>query len=123
MVHVLLFDADCGFCTRSARWLGERASSYEMVPWQGFDIAAHGITAEAAAERIHAVDGDHVRVGHEAIAAALRGARPRWLRAAGRVVGSRALAPIASRAYDWTAAHRHQLPGGTAACELPRQES
>ena len=118
--HALLHDADCGFCLRSAEWVQRLGCEVEKVSWQDFEpLAAYGITPQAAAHEVHLVDGDRVLRGHEAIAGALGRSRYAAVRAAGTVVGSRALRPVASRTYAWVAAHRGQLPGGSAACALP----
>jgi predicted DCC family thiol-disulfide oxidoreductase YuxK len=39
----------------------------------------------------------------------------RW---AGRLLGSRAMAPVAARVYRWVSEHRSALPGGTPSCAL-----
>jgi predicted DCC family thiol-disulfide oxidoreductase YuxK len=57
-----------------------------------------------------------------AIADLLRtAARPRDLgwRLAGTVLAVPPVRALAWPVYRWVARHRHQLPGGTAACELP----
>ena len=119
----LVYDADCGFCTRSAqfvqRWV-DRRDRYDVRPWQALDLAAVGLTAQdcdAAAQFVTA-DGA-VRSGHRAIASAATHGAPAW-----RPVGALLMAPgvswVAAWAYRWVADHRHQLPGGTAACAVPR---
>lgn len=121
---VLVYDADCAFCTRSAdlarRWV-DRRGRYAVRPWQQLDLDALGLTVsecEAAAQFVTAHGG--VRAGHRAIAAALTHGAPAW-----RPLGWLLLAPgvswLAARVYGWVADHRHELPGGTAACrtELP----
>ncbi|GGF51901.1 hypothetical protein GCM10011519_27410 [Marmoricola endophyticus] len=122
--HALLHDADCGFCVRSARWVQRLGCDVEMVAWQDFDeLAAYAITPEAAHAEIHLVDGDRVLRGHEAIAGALRRSSYAVVRAAGAVLGSRAVRPVASRSYTWVAAHRQSLPGGTATCSLEERKA
>lgn len=117
---VVLYDADCGFCTAAARWLRRVATRrLQTVPWQSWPhLAEHGITPEAAAAELHVVEGDRVWRGHEGVAAALGGTRPLPLRLAGRAVALPALAPLARTSYRWVAGHRHQLPGGSPTCRL-----
>ena len=58
----LLYDADCGFCTRSAvfgRRLGLRA---EILPMQDVDLAAHGITETQARRALPFVTDDGVEI-------------------------------------------------------------
>jgi predicted DCC family thiol-disulfide oxidoreductase YuxK len=118
----LVYDADCGFCTRSVqfiqRWV-DRRDRYDVRPWQELDLAAVGLTAQACDEAAQFLMADgSVRSGHEAIASAATHGAPGW-----RPVGHLLLAPgiswVAARTYRWVAAHRHRLPGGTAACARP----
>ncbi len=87
---------------------------------QEADLAALGLTEQETQEAAWFVLGERRWRGHEAIAQALQTSRRAPVRLSGRVLGSRLLRPSASRGYAWVAAHRHQLPGGTPACELPR---
>jgi predicted DCC family thiol-disulfide oxidoreductase YuxK len=119
MSRVLLYDADCGFCTVSAEWVLRLGCDVETIPWQTWQpLASYGITPEAAAEAIHMVDGDRVLVGHEAVAAALEHSGHVLVRIVGRVTDARLLRPLAKRAYALVAANRQRLPGGTAACAM-----
>jgi predicted DCC family thiol-disulfide oxidoreductase YuxK len=121
----LIYDGDCAFCARCARFARRRVDHrerYEIRPWQSLDLTAYGLRPEdcdGAAQFVTA-DGS-IRSGHRAIASAAAHGAPAW-----RPVGYLLLAPgvsrLAARAYDWVAAHRHDLPGGTAACD-PRQRS
>ena len=119
----LVYDADCGFCTRSVqfvqRWV-DRRDRYDVRPWQSLDLAAVGLTAQDCDEAAQFVTADGaVRSGQRAIASAATHGAPGW-----RPVGALLMAPgvswVAARAYRWVADHRHQLPGGTAACAVPR---
>jgi predicted DCC family thiol-disulfide oxidoreductase YuxK len=116
---VLVYDADCAFCTRSAqlasRWVDQRGR-YAVRPWQQLDLAGLGLTAkecDQAAQFVTATGQGFA--GHRAVAAALVHGAPPW-----RLLGWLLLAPgissLAARLYAWVAAHRHELPGGTAAC-------
>jgi predicted DCC family thiol-disulfide oxidoreductase YuxK len=118
----LVYDADCGFCTRSVeliqRWVDGR-DRYDVRPWQELDLAAVGLTeqdCDGAAQFITA-DGS-IRAGHRAIASAVMHGAPGW-RPLGHLLGAPGISWLAAHAYRWVAAHRHQLPGGTAACARP----
>ncbi|GAA2744952.1 hypothetical protein GCM10009868_24610 [Terrabacter aerolatus] len=118
----LVYDADCGFCTRSVglirRWV-DRRDRYDVRPWQELDLAAVGLTeqdCDAAAQFI-AEDGS-IRSGHRAIADAMSHGAPAW-RPVGHLLTAPGVSWAAARAYRWIAPHRHQLPGGTAACARP----
>lgn len=114
-----LYDGDCGFCTTTARWLGRRVVGRVLVvPWQRADLAALGVTAEQAREAVQwSAAGSPVLAGPDAVAALLRYGRAGWP-LVGRVLGARAVRPLAWPAYRWVARHRHRLPGGTPACAI-----
>lgn len=117
---VLLYDADCGFCTATARRLPLLRLGVEVRALQECDLAALGVDEARARVEMPFVDGTGVHYGHRAYAAALQhGHQP--LRLLGRVLGSRLLDGPAGAAYHWVATNRHRLPGGTAACALDRR--
>jgi len=118
MAGHLVYDADCGFCTRSAAWLDAAP-----VPWHTLDLDAVGATQEQAdANAGWLVDGRITLLGAPAIGAALRarGGSARLLGWAMTVPGVRGLAGLV---YPRIAANRHRMPGGTAACryEPPKE--
>ena len=109
----LVYDADCGFCTRSARWLDE-----SPVAWHTVDLdAVHVTRAEADANAGYLEDGKVTALGADAIIAALRAKQ-----GGGRVLGALLATPgirrIAHLLYPRIAANRHRMPGGTAACKF-----
>ncbi|MCB1055501.1 MAG: DUF393 domain-containing protein [Acidobacteria bacterium] len=121
----LVFDGDCGFCTRTVLWLGERwARPVRSVPWQSADLAALGLTEEQtrrAAWWVGAADETPRRRGggHRAVAYALGACRPPW-----PVLGWILRAPpplswIFAAGYRLVARFRGYLPGATPACRLP----
>ena len=109
----LVYDADCGFCTRSAHWLDDAP-----IPWHTLDLDAVQVTqAEADANAGYLVDGRITSLGADAIGAALRAKR-----GGGRLLGLLLATPgiraIAHLVYPRIAANRHRMPGGTAACKI-----
>ncbi|WP_203567559.1 thiol-disulfide oxidoreductase DCC family protein [Aestuariimicrobium ganziense] len=120
MRPLVLYDADCGFCTRTAEllrkaWFGSRV---DLQPLQTADLAAHGIDPDDALAQMHVVRADGtLAIGHEAWAAILHVSRGPW-----PLVGAALTAPglswLSSRFYDWVAGNRGRLPGGTGACSL-----
>ena len=60
-----------------------------------------------------------VRAGRDRAAAARR---RRFWQVPGRMLQWGPIRFAAWPAYQWVAAHRHMLPGGTAACSLPQAE-
>lgn len=119
----LIFDGDCGFCTRSAE-VARRVSRgrFDTTPWQEVDLPLLGLTPEQCTDAVQFVaDGPdgapEARAGHRAIAAALRTAGGPWVVPAA-VLTAPGIDTLAARVYDWVAAHRYQLPGGTPACTV-----
>jgi predicted DCC family thiol-disulfide oxidoreductase YuxK len=109
----LVYDADCGFCTRSARWLDE-----DPVPWHALDLDALHVTQEEAdANAGYLQDGKITHLGAPAIAQALRAKR-----GGGRLLGVLLTTPgirrLAHLVYPCLAANRHRMPGGTPACTI-----
>lgn len=114
---VLLYDGDCGFCTRSAEVLRRRIRTADDVrPWQALDLASLGIAPDAATAAVqHVADDGTVTSGARAIAATLRAAPQPW-RLTGRLLDARIVRPVAAAAYALVAANRHRLPGSGPAC-------
>jgi predicted DCC family thiol-disulfide oxidoreductase YuxK len=109
----IVYDADCGFCTRSAFWVDA-----DPVAWQSLDLAAVGATEEQADSFAGwLVGGRVVALGAPAIAAALRD-RGGWTAPVGRLIDLPGVRRPAAVVYRLVARHRHRLPGGTAACRI-----
>lgn len=116
---VVLYDADCGFCTRAAHAMTGRIILADVTadPFQRHDLAAEGLTAEACARSLHVLGDGSVYTGAAAVARVLRAGSLPW-----RLVGAMMSAPgvrwLAERVYTLVARFRHRLPGSTASCEL-----
>ena len=117
--RTLIYDADCGFCTRSARWLVD-GQAWDAVPWQGLDdLAALGLTEDMVSTAAYWTDGGVVTgAGPTAIASALK-THGGWRRAVGAVIDLPPVRPLARAVYGVVARNRHAMPGGTDACRLP----
>lgn len=115
---LMLYDADCGFCTRTAERVHLLGVDVDRASIQETDLAAYAIPEDRALREMPFVHADGgVDYGHRAWVAILAtGPWPDRLLA--RVLGSRALAPVASRAYRWVSERRHLMPGGTPSCSL-----
>ena len=119
----LVYDGDCGFCTRAAQ-VARRILPRDcaVTPWQGTDLASIGVTpARAQREVLWVSRSGEVSGGAPAVAEALRTAGGLWV-----VLGLALRVPPLSWAalgvYRVVAANRMRLPGGTAACALPTPE-
>ncbi|WP_326553603.1 thiol-disulfide oxidoreductase DCC family protein [Micromonospora sp. NBC_01813] len=119
-----VYDGDCAFCTMCVRFIERRVpNTATIVPWQWADLPALGLTREqglTAVQWVPAGTAGSAGAGPTAIAALLRTSNPLW-RAAGTVLGLRPVTALAWPVYRWIADNRHRLPGGTAACAVPRQ--
>lgn len=114
-VAVLVYDGDCGFCTASAdRLLRWSRGSLAVVPWQGADLDALGLTPAECSSAVQLVSSTGRASGGAAVAAALRNCRQPY-RTAGTLLAWRPLHPLVERAYSLVAANRHRLPGSTCA--------
>lgn len=118
--RTLIYDADCGFCTRSAQWLA-REGSINIKPWQGFrDLDALGLTEEMVTTAAYWADEGKVTAGAEAAIASALVAKGGGWQAAGHLIMLPGVRRIASSVYKSIARNRHAMPGGTNACKLPR---
>ena len=117
--RTLIYDADCGFCTRSAKWLA-RGGNVNIKPWQGIrDLEAIGLTEEMVETAAYWADGGSVKAGAEsAIAHALMAKGKGW-GIAGRIILLPGIRHAAAPVYKVIAKNRHAMPGGTDACRLP----
>ncbi|WP_442859202.1 thiol-disulfide oxidoreductase DCC family protein [Arthrobacter sp. CAN_A214] len=118
--HTLIYDADCGFCTRSAKWLG-RSGRVSIKPWRGVrDLTVLGLNEQMVSEAAFWVNGDKVAGrGEVAIARALIRRGGAWA-IAGRIILVPGVRQICASGYAVIAKNRHAMPGGTASCKLPR---
>lgn len=119
----LLYDGDCGFCTRTVRWAQRRVQP--DVCFQDFritDLGGLGVSyARLEREMVLARPDGAVLGGARAATALLSAGRWPWpvLGVVLRLPGVRALADAGYRAV---AANRQRLPTGSAACSLQRHE-
>jgi predicted DCC family thiol-disulfide oxidoreductase YuxK len=123
---VFLYDGDCAFCSSCARFIERHIpTSAEVTPWQFADLEALGVSqdeAEAAVQWIEPRLDRAVRAaGPAAVARLLVDAGSCW-RTLGWLLDRRPVRWIAGPTYGLIARNRHRLPGGTAACRLPRAE-
>jgi predicted DCC family thiol-disulfide oxidoreductase YuxK len=118
-----LYDGDCSFCSSCVRFI-ERfiPTTATLTPWQFADLDALGVSAEAAGDAVQWIEpGRPVLAGPAGIARLLRtSGRVGW-RPLGMVLALRPVTALAWPVYRWVSRNRHRLPGGTAACALPRR--
>lgn len=120
---VLVFDGDCGMCTRCAEFVEQQLpSDVEVVAFQLTDRAALGLTEEQCERALQWVaPSGQVEQGHRAVAALLIDCGLPWS-VLGWITRTPPTSWAAALAYRWIAANRHRLPGGTPACALPQAQ-
>lgn len=114
---MLVFDGDCGFCTRAAQWLVRRTRPRAaVVPWQALALKRWGLDEDECRAAVQFVSASgQVSSGAAAVAGVLSTAHSPWPLAA-RTINSALIAPLAQRVYVYVAAHRGSLPGATQSC-------
>jgi predicted DCC family thiol-disulfide oxidoreductase YuxK len=131
---VLVYDGDCAFCSGCVRQAERRLPhdgprrGWEAVPFQfadlpALDAAAGGrglVTADRAGrEVLWVTPGGAVHGGAQAVARLLMRAGGVWS-VLGAVLALPPVRWIAAGVYRLIAVNRQRMPGGTAACALPR---
>ncbi len=90
-------------------------------PYQFLELAEFGLTAEQCNVAVQFVEANRtVYSAHDAVSMLLRASGRGWW-----VLGSLMRVPgihwLSGVVYRWVARNRHRLPGGTAACAIPRR--
>ena len=122
---LLVFDGDCGFCTRSARWIQRKLpDGVRVEPGQALDLDELGLTVDDVTGAAWWLSPDRPRParGHEAIGRALAAAGGAW-GAVGRLIVRRPGSWLARPVYAVIARNRHRMPGGIPACQTTAQET
>jgi predicted DCC family thiol-disulfide oxidoreductase YuxK len=116
---VLIFDGDCGFCTRSVNVLKRLPIDAEVTAFQFADLELYGTTEERASYEVLWVDrSGRVYGGAQAIARLLVYAGGIYA-VAGHLLRTPPLRWMATGVYRMIANNRQRMPGGTVACALP----
>jgi predicted DCC family thiol-disulfide oxidoreductase YuxK len=120
---VLVYDGDCGVCTRLARFTERRLRpDADITAWQHADLPALGLTPEQCDEALQYVEpSGRVSSAQVAVARLLLDS-VLWARPLGAVLLLPGIRQLGGVVYRWVAANRHRLPGGTPACSLPAAE-
>jgi predicted DCC family thiol-disulfide oxidoreductase YuxK len=118
---LLVYDGDCAFCTRSVLWIQRRiAPAVDFAPWQGLDLAGLGLTRGQVDKAVQWVGPGGERAAGARAFARVLGRAGRWSRIGGRLLALPPASWIAAGGYRLVARNRHRMPGGTAACAVPR---
>ncbi len=118
---LLVFDGDCAFCTTWVRRLQSVLPRFpEAEPWQWLDLEELDLSHDDATRYAWLIASENRYRGHAAFAALLWMQRQWGLRLAGRLLVTPPFSWVAALGYSLIARFRHRLPGGTAACAMPR---
>ena len=115
---VFVYDGDCAFCTRVARWVEGRVNGQaDVQPGHALDLDALGLTeGDVTAAAWWIEDGRRDR-GYRSIGRALIAVGGAW-GLAGRLMLVPPVSWLARPVYALVARNRHKMPGGTDACRL-----
>ena len=118
---VLIFDADCAFCTRCVDVIKHRLhTSAEITAYQFADLDSYGTTEERAAHELLWVARDgRVDGGAQAVASLLVDGGG-FYAVLGALLRTPPIRWVAAGVYRLIANNRQRMPGGTAACALPK---
>ena len=120
---ILIFDGDCGFCTTTANFIEKNSTAkVDAQPYQWAKLADFGLTENEAAAKVQLVSGGKIYAGHHCMAKLLLLQPNPILKFVGAVMVMPSVDPISAKVYDWVAANRQKLPGGTPACKMPKKD-
>lgn len=107
MSGTLVYDGDCGFCGKSARFAQRRVHvSCAVVAYQRADLLALGLTVQECSEAVRFVSPDGTRFGGAAaVSQALRTGSAAWP-ILGAVMYAPGLRVVSESVYRFVARHR-----------------
>lgn len=118
---LLVFDGDCAFCTTWVLRLKNALGRFpDAQPWQWLDLGELDLSPSDVTRYVWLMVGERRFRGHAAFAALLRMQRHWSLRFLGHLLVTPPFSWAAAVGYSLIARFRHRLPGGTAACTMPR---
>jgi predicted DCC family thiol-disulfide oxidoreductase YuxK len=133
MSPIVIYDADCGFCTRTKTWM-EALDHFGLIRWLPRfhpETEKLNISNEASERALQWVNGEDRASGYRAVkriamrlplfwaGVAVLGWLSPWALLAPAVFLTPVSNPVGDPVYAWIARNRHRLPGASAACALP----
>lgn len=120
--RLLVYDGDCGFCTKSARWgAAGVVGPVSVQPWQSLDLAELGLTEQDVTSAAWWFDDDGAKHRGSRAAAGVLAASRGWRRLAGLLLQVPPISWLAIPAYALVARYRYKLPGATDACRVDQR--
>ncbi|QZY52370.1 thiol-disulfide oxidoreductase DCC family protein [Leucobacter tenebrionis] len=118
---LLVYDGDCAFCTTWVRRLERLLDRFpDAQPWQWLDLGELGLAQNDVTRFAWLLCGNRRFRGHAAFAALLRMQPSYAARFFGHLLVTPPFSWVSALGYSLIARFRHRLPGGTAACALPK---
>jgi predicted DCC family thiol-disulfide oxidoreductase YuxK len=115
----LIFDGDCGFCTRCVVWGTANLSAFpNPLAFQTLKPSDYGLSDKDVRQAVWLISGATSLSGARAVAWILKGQKSLLWRSIGKVIDWRPIRPISSLAYRLVAINRHRLPGATTECKM-----
>lgn len=115
----LIFDGDCGFCTRCVTWGLRKLTAFpNPLPFQAIDPASYGLSNKDVRKSVWLIAGNTVLSGARAVAWILKGQKNVFWRLLGRFIDWCPIRPIAALGYRLVAINRHRLPGASTECKM-----
>lgn len=116
---ILVYDGDCGFCTKSVEWLARRnLLGYPAKPWQSFDQGDLPVTPEVLQTQVVLDRTGHAPLGGaDAFAACAKASSSPW-RWVGGIMALPVVRSLAQAVYRAVARNRYRMPGSSGACRL-----
>jgi predicted DCC family thiol-disulfide oxidoreductase YuxK len=103
---ILVYDGECGFCARCARWIELRTQGVDVVPWQSLDLAGVGLTEQQVRDSAYWLEGPSAHAAEGAVARSLQRCGGTYA-VIGRALLFPGVRPLAARAYRFVARHRN----------------
>lgn len=118
--ELLIYDADCAFCTSCLRWGQTKLAYFPRVQgFQSLKPELYGLKLTEVQSSIWLIRKDQKPLSANLAATAILKSQPNYLwRMLGHLADSYWIRPFAKTLYFTIARNRHRLPGATEACEV-----
>jgi len=115
----LIFDGDCGFCTRCVLWGTTNLSAFpNPIAFQALDPSTYGLTDKDVRKAVWLISGSTVLSGARAVAWILQQQKSKIWRLLGKFIDWCPVRPFAALTYRLVAINRHRLPGASTECKM-----
>ena len=116
----LLYDGDCGFCTKSALFAKSRlAKDLDIITWQSVDdLKKYDLSVNDVTKRAYFIDDENKAIGgSKAIFSVGKLMKNPW-RLIAKFLSLPIFSWITETVYKLVAKNRHHMPGSTQSCRI-----